>query len=301
MLLVTSKLFLKKNFLAPNLYLFNMQKENLPKVKRVLFALNDPEYMHLGDHLFFLPLIKSFIENGYLVDVTVSPLMVDLFLQLEIPVINAPNVSSQYDLIVSRFELIHKFSKEKALLVHVSKNLTMPICSQLLYNFSQYFQQNFNSSLDFSRFKDLGILTKLHLPANKKFILFNPYCNASAYLVTKAKLKELQSEVIKYASNKEYCILLVGSKADKLNDRITYPFELVDLRGKTTVIDIFVLVNTDNVVMYIGFDAFVMHVFSLLHKPSTVKFRGRITKKQSEMLAKYHVNLFKEDNYVKLI
>jgi ADP-heptose:LPS heptosyltransferase len=141
----------------------------------------------------------------------------------------------------------------------------------------------------------------MHLLRKNKYILFNFYCDSSSFLITKQKVDLLVAKVKEYADKAEYKVVLVGSKTDKDNDTYIYDFDHIDLRGQTTVLDIFALAQNPNVEHYIGFDAFVMHVFSLMHKTSFVVFRGRLSARQHKMLEQYHVHLFKNDNYVQLI
>jgi hypothetical protein len=300
-LLVLSKAIGKNHFLEPNFYLFNVSREELPDVRSVLFELNNPEFIHLGDHLFFLPIIKSFVAAGYHVKVSVSKTMFNFVNRLQLPLVSEGEPYGAYDLVISRFELMPELAKYKSLLVHVSQNLKMPICSQLLHSFSQYFERRFASQVEFDPFNNPTILKQLQLPENKKLVLFNVYCDSSAYLVGRRQRAQLIKTVERYASDPNYQVVFVGGLKDKLADRGQYGFSHIDLRGKTNVVELFELVRHPNVELYIGFDAFVMHLFSLSGKNSLVKFRGRITKKQSTMLSKYHVNLFSDHQFVTLI
>jgi len=301
LLILQSQLFLKRHFLEPNLYLFNLKQSQLPQVNRVLFFLNHAEFMHVGDHLFFLPLIRSFIDAGYETEICVSPLMIPFFERLNLPIVPEPKSFTEYDLVVSRFELIPLLSKNQALFVHVSKHLTMPICSQLLSTFSQYFHRSFHSQLDYSVFSEPEILTLLNLPTDQEFILFNSYCDSSSYLATGRKKDLLISHAKAKAEELNCQVVFLGTQNDKDTDHSDYPFPFIDLRGKTSIVEVFQLVRSPKVVLYIGFDAFIMHAMSLAGKRSLVKFRGRLTRKQAVMLEKYHVRLFAGDQLVTLI
>ncbi len=350
-LLIKYKSVYRGNFIYPNWYLFNIKIDKLARVKKVLFMLNDNEYMHLGDHIFFIPLIQKFIDNGYDVDISVISIMVDLCTQLKLHVINdVDNIAySDYDLIISRTELISKLRQYPALLINISKNLTKPIWQQLINNFNQYFIFNNNqiSLPNFNSIIDNTIIDKFNLPADKDLIFFNPYCNSSNYLINNNKLTKLANKLLGLISancdfekninangntdigintysnvndnitiKNNYQIILTGSAHDKINDNNQYYIDkelyqanefyqmlnMIDLRGKTNVIDIFNLVAYNKTLYYVGFDAFIMHVFSIYHKKSFVVFRGRITKMQTIMLSKYHVNLsYQLQHYVKLL
>lgn len=292
---------LRKSFIYPNMYLINISENKLKQVRKILFYFNAPEFMHLGDHLFFLPLIKTFIDGGYIVEVAPTVVMKPLLERLNIPLANGTIIFSDYDLIVSRAELVDKLFANQSLLVDVAKNLSMPICDQLITQFSRYFNLSSYTPYDFSILKKPDILRHKHLPPQHKYILFNFYCDSSSFLITKGKVELLTKQVKSYAERSGYKVVLVGSKADKDNDNYVYDFDHIDLRGQTSVLDIFALAQDENVEHYIGFDAFVMHVFSLVHKNSFVVFRGRLSTRQHKMLEQFHVHLFKDDKYVQLI
>ena len=289
----------EKGLISPNLYLCNLDVYDLKNVKRILFYFDSNEYMHLGDHLFFLPLINSFIASGYEVKVTPTAIMRPIFEKLNIPV--TYGALDNYDLIISRIEMVASLKRFRSLLVNVSNKLEMPICDQLLSDFGKFFDLEPQARIDYSVFKDDAVLIRLNLPTDKKIIVFNLYCDSSAYLINKTKKEMLIKNIHKYTNNTEYELVLTGSTNDKNSDRMRLDFNYIDIRGKTTILDVFALINCSNVYCYIGFDAFIMHVFSLLYKPSFVVFRGRIRRRQNEMLKKYHVNLFSHDKFVTLL
>jgi ADP-heptose:LPS heptosyltransferase len=258
--------------------------------------------MHLGDHLFFLPVIKLLHDNNLQVYIKPTKIMVDFFYNLGFNIVIEEVNFKQYDIIISRIELISQLKIYRSLLIDVAKNLNQPICSNLLDSFRKYFIVNDYKDFNYQiKFANENFLDKYNLSKNKKIILFNLYCDSARYLITKNKLDLLVSKIKQYSNDSNYQLLFVGSKQDKLKDKNNYDFNFIDLRGKTSVIDIFEIVAYPNTIFYIGFDAFVMHVFNLNKKKSFVVFRGRINRIKSDMLKKYHVNLFKDDNYVNLL
>jgi hypothetical protein len=289
----------KSKYISGNLLLNNISITQLTKVKSILFFFNEPEYMHLGDHLFFIPLIQTFIDSGYEVKVAPTSLMQPLFNKINIPLHNNNKAIDSYDLIISRVELIDDFYNNKSILVNVTKDLTMPICEQLLHNFTKLFHLKTHIRFNYQNIINPDIASALHLPHSKKIILFNLFCDSSAFMITTKKITLLLNKIRQYALNSDYICVLIGRANDKLNTNIDFPY--IDLRGKTDVIDIFYLANCSNVIHYIGFDAFVMHVFSLVAKPSCVVFRGRLFNLKSSTISKYHINLFSDSKMVTLI
>ncbi len=300
--LIKLNLLNHNKFILPNLYLNKMYKEDFAYIKTILFYFDNVEYMHLGDHLFFIPLIKSFQDSGYKVEVLPTAIMQQFFEKLGFKIGKRDFTYESYDLIISRIEMIDQLYRYKAVLVNVSKNLTMPICDQLVSDFSVFVKLNkISPIIDYSALKDDKIYNKFNLSTDRQLILFNLYCDAASYLITKSKKKLILDKLKEFNDSNLYQLVFVGSQSDKLNDRMNYEFDYLDLRGMTSVIDIFAIANLSNSRCYVGFDAFVMHVFSLLNKPSYVVFRGRLSKKQHNLLKVFHVNLFKHDNYVTLL
>jgi hypothetical protein len=300
--LISAKFIFGRNFIYPNLHLFNLSKAELPQVKKILFYFANPKYMHLGDHLFFLPLLKLFSDSGYQITVMPTKAMLPICLKLGLTTLQSTPDFANYDLIIGRVEMLDQLYSYKALLVNVSKNLTMPICDQLITTFTSLFHLASDyHPWDWNLFNNYNVLDKFGLNTKGKLILFNLYCDSSSFLITERKRATVLEQVQQYAQNKDYQLVFVGSKEDKDKDKKQYNFSFIDLRGETSVTEIFELAASPKVLYYIGFDAFIMHVFSLFHKKSFVVFRGRLFKAQNDMLQKYHVNLFKSDNYVELL
>lgn len=292
----------KIKFLSPYFYIFNIEKTAIPTAKNILFYFNNAEFMHIGDHIFFIKIIKNLMLNGYNVDVTTIPAMQNVFAEIGIRVKAYPNLKD-YDLIVSRMELLDNILINKPLvLVNLTKNLTMPIADDLLVNFAKLFALPTitNSLYNFEVFNDKSVIDKFALNENEAYILLSPFCNSSFFLVTNAKIERILAFARKEAKDKGCRILLIGSEIDKLKVKFACP-EFIDLRGQTTIEDILNLCNCPNVMAFIGFDNFIMHAFSIAKKQSFVVYRGRIGEKRREMIKKSHINLNNNEYFVTLI
>lgn len=286
------------HFVPPNFYLFNITHSDILSSKHILFYFNDLDFMHLGDHLFFVPCIMALMQDGFQVVVFPIPTMAEFFKALSIPIITRDADFSGYDVIISRAELAQKFKNQKSILIDVSKNLTKPIADELTHHVRQLFSQKtspapFRLMLTFnqSAFRWL-------LDPKKKYIVFNCYIDSGFYRVTRKKINLIVRFAKKLANDEKYEIIFIGSEKNRLSDKNTYSFPLIDLRGKTNVMDVFALAGQRNVQCFVGFDSFPMHVFSLMRKKSYVVFRGRFFKKHHEMIQRSHLNLFAQDCFV---
>lgn len=290
------KVVYRKNFIPPNFYVFNVDTPYLARVKKILFFFNDPEIMHLGDHLFFMPLILALKDAGY--DVTVAPTkpMQGFFKALDVNIVTGNIDFKHYDLLISRICFLQRLKNEKVVLVNTAMNLRMPVCDQLLVDFQKILSIPNALIFPWPTFDNLAEDT-LGVENIGKAIMFSPYLNSTIYMKTKEKVNALINYA-KKCSDEGYVVLLVGSNQDKLNDRNHYPFPVQDLRGKITIPQLVAIAKLPNVEYFVGFDAFGMHVFTLLQKSSHIVFRGRLSKKQHEMIKKYTVNLFQDKQYV---
>jgi len=293
--------FLRKK-IVPFFYLINKKENKLAKVKTIVFDLRSNSFMHLGDYIFFLPSIQSFIDSGFTVYLKVNPSFEKI---VEILGFNLINNSQDvtYDLIISRYELYYKLWDKPALLLDISSNLTKPICDDMFYSFSRLFNLTIYATIDYSRLVSQSSQEKMFRLINSvdDILVFNPYCLTANYMINKHKMNLLLESVRLLVAQFNYTVVLVGTKEDKIQDTNTYPFAYIDLRGKTTVLELFSLVSLDSVKEYVGFDAFIMHLFSVFKKPSNVVFRGRLSLKKHKMLQKFHIQLRQEDNQIRLL
>lgn len=285
---------LKKYKITNNLY-FKGRLDN-KKIKKVLIYLNDSYYAHLGDQLFFEPLLKT-LKNSY--DVVISPTrpMEEYFKNLNYNVKREIDFKN-YDLIITRTDFYPLLKNIENTIFLKTRDLNKKICKLFIDEVLNFL----NCKIDCVNIKNKPSIlkeeenNKLILEEGFKYIIFSNYIDSGSIFTFNKSYKELEKFCKKRANQLGYKVIHVGSKKDKENDRNIYPFVDLDLRGETSVLDLFKIINKKNIVEYIGFDGFIMHLFFIYEKKVFVKVRNKLTKKRMEDIIKYVNPPFENDN-----
>lgn len=282
---INDKIFLKTKTQNKNetIYLYKYEKS---KKKKILLYFPLPEYMHLGDHLFFEPLAKNLKKRGYSVVIFPSKGMEFYFKELGYSIYKE-NDLSKFDLIVSRTEFFNTLKNEKNVVLYeyINTSLKEEICTDIIKKVFLILGEDLKdidcepSNLDVKE-------SNLKLSEKKRYILFNNYLDSGKWLNGKKYSDSIEEKAMEL-KNAGYSLIHLGTEKDYLNDKREYPYIELDLRGKTSVKDLFYLASMENVVGNIGFDAFLMHLFFLNRKKNYICLRNKITKKRKEITVKY--------------
>jgi hypothetical protein len=271
-------------------------------LKNVFFDFSD-RTTHLGDRLFFVPLIKKLVSSGFSVSINgkdkVTLALVEGVLGVALEKYDAP---SAHDVVIypapSYFNLRKEYP-EAVIVDFTDCDVTSKISDQLINSLNKSFHLNLMKN-DFRPFNAARIESKL-LPSESLIgcYLFSNYIDSGRFrkfFIDENKL------LIKARNLKKqgYKIIHVGSSQDLINDKVSYSFVDVDLRGQTSITDLIQMVQSENVVGAITYDNFLMHLVGMYGKIAYVLFRGRFTRKNREhhML---HVNNTFFDQKDKLI
>lgn len=295
---INDKIFLKIKTQNKNetTYLYNYEKS---KKKNILLYFPLSEYMHLGDHLFFEPLAKNLKKRGYSVAVSPSKGMEFYFKELGYSIYKE-NDLSKFDLIVSRTEFFNNLQNEKNVVLYeyINTSLKEKICIDIIKKIFLILGEDLNdidcepSNLDIKE-------SNLNISKKKRYILFNNYLDSGRWLNGKKYSNSIEEKAMEL-KNLGYSLIHLGTEKDYLNDKKEYPYIELDLRGKTSVKDLFYLASMENVVGNIGFDAFLMHLFFLNRKKNYICLRNKITKKRKEITVKYLNPPFKMNDEKKI-
>lgn len=259
------------------------------------FDLTD-KTTHLGDRLFFCPLIKMLIENNCSVKI---PLSDKLSFTLLSTIFKCSPIfqecPSEEDIIVipkpSYLNLKNKY-KKMVLIDFLDTTCRMKIANQLLCSFKQKFQLEYK----YSPPPFLGTIKpqKIKLDKDQKYYFFNNYLLSGKfrkYFVNQNKLSKKCIELKELG----YKIIHIGSMSDKKNDHCVYPFVDQDLRGKLLIEDLSNLVRCEQIHGIVTYDNFLMHLIGVFDKKAYVLFRGRFLSKARRHHFKYVNNTFFED------
>jgi len=156
------------------------------------------------------------------------------------------------------------------------------------------------------------------LDFRNNYIVFNDYIDSqkftmkiSSIIKNREKLASDTIELVKANNERalEYpmsttvpisAIIYTGTKKDKEKDIYNNIFDviklknkedfimpIIDLRGKTNIRDAFTIAACSNVIFYVGFDTFWLHLFNLYNKECHVMLKPGFSKKYNMQVKKY--------------
>lgn len=264
-------------------YIYNYKTS---EKKKILLYFPLSEYMHLGDHLFFEPLAKNLKNRGYDVYISPSKSMEFYFKELGYSIYKESDLS-KFDVIVSRTEFFNTLQNEENVILYeyINTGLKEKICADIIKKIFLILGEDLKdidcepSNLDVKE-------SNLKLSEKKRYILFNNYLDSGRWLNGKKYDNSIEEKAIEL-KNEGYSLIHLGTEKDYINDKKEYSYIELDLRGKTSVRDLFYLASKGNVVGNIGFDAFLMHLFFLNRKKNYICLRNKITKKRKDITVKY--------------
>ena len=156
------------------------------------------------------------------------------------------------------------------------------------------------------------------LDLRKNYIVFNDYIDSQKFTMKKSSIfksrEKLTSETIKLvkANNERVledptttrvpisAIIYTGTKKDKDKDIYNNIFDvmmlktkedvimpIIDLRGNTNIRDAFTIAAFNNVICYVGFDTFWLHLFNLYNKKCHVMLKPSFSHKYNNQVKNY--------------
>ena len=288
------KCFLKKytNKVEECLYTYNLEKK---EIKKILFYFPKYEYMHLGDHLFFEPLMNQLVKDGYKVQIIPAKIMEFYFRNLGYSIVS--EIEDDTDLIITRTEFVREIKKLKNIVLYeyLNTKLKEKLCIDIVKKIYRIIDNNkiinpLNIKIQYLKLDEKlqkEIQNKNNILKENKYIIFNNYLDSVKFLNIFSNYNKKFEVKLKELKEQGYYVIHVGSKKDKEKDKKKYNFVDIDLRGKTSIEELFYLVNLDNIKINIGFDAFIMHLFFIQEKESYIFIRNKITIKRTECIKKY--------------
>src|SRR6185437_2925615 len=260
--------------------------------KRVIFYLADKKVVHLGDTLWFEP-IARFLSGHFDVSIYPNPAMEFYFTKLGFSVYSNKfsdrlNVDEQ-SIVIAPIELMFKLRHLENVLFLSFDYRSVASGGKLINSMINAVARHFNLNADLvdgkyraPEYTSTQIdenFKKFNLLQDEKYIIFNNYIDSWGKHTTLAMVNEYANRLINYAKNykdknKNVKFIHTGSSKDKENDdTVLEGLTDIDLRGKTTAQDLFMLVGVPQVVEYIGFDTFLLHLFNMYDKPGHVLLR----------------------------
>lgn len=240
----------------------------------------------------FEPLIKVLEKCNISVEIASPKSMEFYFKHLGYSMTDGEKLD-EYELIISRTEVFSELREYKNILLfeYITNFLEKPICEEVI-----------EKVLDFICIEDeagnsnppskIDINSNFKLDENCSYILFSNYLDSSKIFTRRSYYKKLNEFCREKSIERNLKVIHIGSLKDKKNDSNAYDFVNMDLRGKTEIKDLFYLVSHPNVLIYIGFDTFPMHLSMIYNKICHVKLRNFLTKKRFETVRRSFIPPF---------
>ena len=256
------------------------------KNSRIFFYLKNNEFVHLGDFLFFIPLILFLIKDNKVL-IYANSHHVDIC-KFFIP--NEKNLSfikrfdnnTKYDLIITQPYILYSLRNFRNVIGIglPTERIYFPYPFYLIKVFINIFKINSN----FSYQDILKLLSNKinnisrnylnsNIKSNKKYILLAPFLGSGKISdLFYFKQRKLIKDAINFAKGKYEIIVLGG-----LNDQFNYSFNYIDMRGYK-INYLMNMATLKNIECLFAFDNFWMHYFDILGKKSYILFRGKFSK-----------------------
>jgi len=248
--------------------------------KRVLFDFSHST-THLGDRLFFLPLMAALQAEGCELllasnDKLTQPLL-DGLLQPPLPMTMARENFSGL-VVIQLPSLLDRYKKYASLL---AVDFTDPRCDE---GIAQQLVKSTSQELGMPLRQDLPLMLKAPafssvLPQEDggSYFVFSNYIDSGGFrklFVSESVLPRKARELRALGHR----IVHVGSARDKAGDARHYDFVDIDLRGQMRIEDMPGLLNDPRVQGIVSYDNVFMHLAGLFGKQAFVLFRGRLSR-----------------------
>jgi hypothetical protein len=232
---------------------------------------------HLGDRLFFFPLIKSLHDKNIPYRITDNGLTEKLFYAIY-GVCLLSSTGKNYINVVPKPSLLCFFKKYDNLILCDFTDLKVnnKVSLELISSFSLLFNINLDSNYSFD-FNAKIPLRNEFLTDGDSYIIFNNYINSGFFRIFFLDMNLIIDKCILF-KNSGFKIIHVGSLHDKRNDSNIYTFVDMDLRGLLSPDELISLLSNPNVFGIVTLDNFIMHIGHIFNKNTWVLFRGRFFK-----------------------
>lgn len=256
-------------------FIFLYKKNHPKKITKISFLLDDLRIFHLGDLLFFEPLI-CYLSKFFKIEIITKSKLSFYFKNCNYKVVSEYNPRT--DLTISYLSnfLITKI-KFSSNLIAIDPNYLLAndnLTNQLINSFSFILKKKNIKNELLSSIKNIDSKYKY----NFKYLLVNNeiYSSIHMFILFKNKFNKIfLNKITKLKKN--YKIIKVGnSNNNTLSDVID-----IDLSKKTNLKDIFFLVSNKNCIGTISFDNFLMHL-AFMYKKKFIYIieRGRLSYKK---------------------
>lgn len=301
---IFNEVFIKAN--RKNLYgdiVFSKNNIKLEAPALILFDFSHPT-THLGDRLFFAPLIFELCGLGFKILLSKEDKITkSLFNELKNSIVlGEHNGDTHVDLVVIPSPSLLAFRSKYLNTPTVICQFTLIKKQSILAELAQAFSQITNRTIGSLALSEscVGLQSNL-LRKNDKYFLFSNYIDSGWFRKFFLNITCLEEQAVRLR-NDGFKIIHVGSSRDLAGDKNNYEFIDIDLRGVLSVAELVCLANTKEVVGAVTYDNVIMHLIGIFDKRALVLFRGRFLKSNRALhYAFINPVFFKQDNKIEYL
>jgi hypothetical protein len=264
------------------------------------FDFSDPRHVHLGDHLFLEPTMRACRDRGVRVVVAPGPAMREYIRDAGYTVVDSSTMLEQelrvtsvwmYDAIPPR-ERRHRFLYLNTIDHHIDGPVAEHLARQVLLAAKLH---PTDPPIDGRPFLEPPGPTPLDAEQGR-WLVFNDTVDSGWFRVTAAD----RAALARIAAEKRadgFRIVRVGSAADLAKRPEPIGVEDMDLRGKTSVVELFRLLGSPRVAGTISFDHVVAHMGMACDKPAIIRIR-RMSARHSRFMKQFVIPPFAAGSHV---
>lgn len=253
--------------------------------KKAIFILDDPLYIHLGDQLFFAPLIIALQQAGFPVEITLPGDLPEFWRSNDVKSTEFDNLSFDDAYCYTYLPMIFSRGINKKPGFAIALNdTTIPnrVSVHLCQEICRLLEIKIDSVPEFKLPRSLNQDLEQQITSLGDSVwLMNDLLVSGFYRWTSKKRKIIWEKAREIAQEGGKIIYLKGEHEVQLPYLLPDVIAL-DLRGKTSPDDIMGIMQLPNVKGIISFDNYLMHVSLLCHKQALVLFRGRFSRRQRQ-------------------
>lgn len=265
----------------------------------IVFYFDDP-LMHIGDQMFFKPLVQKLRAAGFRVRVHPTGAMRFFFPE------NAPSApSAGRSLIVSRVEALDTAlqalgSEADYFVIQTSAScIDRPVCNYIVDSFCDYFgTTQILRTIGRADFLPIEWPSPpdLYLAGGKPLILLSPYIDSGRWRIRRGHRVALLERLRADKERREKAVVLLGTDRDRQGDDLDYSGVVdVDLRGRTKVSELAALFEFSSVDSVYCFDTAILHFANLYSRPIYLGVRRFLTSAEQKQKEQAFVCIYGRD------
>ena len=258
------------------------------------FDISNARHVHLGDHLFYEPVMRAFRDRG--VDVVVAPMPAarDYFREAGYQVVEPAEVLRQ-DLRISSVWMYgympRRARRERFIYLNpIDHHITGPVAEYLA-------EHTLHAARIDPGLQPIDGRPYLVNPGptpldneSGKWMVFNDTVSSGWFRVTPRDRRAV-ARAAEEMRRDGYRIVRVGTEAERLGRPELAGVVDLDLRGRTSVMDLFRLLRSPKVAGTVSFDHVVAHMGMACGKPAIIRLR-RMSRPHAEFMKRFLIPPF---------